>query len=80
MLRALNFAGRYDPSRTDLHDKVYSEIEPLHRLSVERFRGCGLILPVGTSAAHFNKPNYMLFNPSGEWIIGDGERPLFGWK
>ncbi|KZV67124.1 hypothetical protein PENSPDRAFT_62747 [Peniophora sp. CONT] len=71
---------RFDPSRRDLHDKSYSRLEPPHRLSIQKFRECGLVLPFGASTAHFDTPNYMLFSPSGKWSIGDGERPLFGWN
>ena len=63
-----------------MHDKVYSGLEPAHRLSIQRFRENGLVLPFGAPSSGFDRPNHMLFDPKGKWMMGDGDRPLFGWK
>lgn len=45
------------PSRRDYRERRYMCLLPAHRLSQERYRTDGLLLPFGASRAQFNIPN-----------------------
>jgi hypothetical protein len=45
------------PSRRDYRERRYMCLSPAHRLSQERYRTDGLLLPFGVSRAKFDTPN-----------------------
>ncbi|KZV61894.1 hypothetical protein PENSPDRAFT_642878 [Peniophora sp. CONT] len=71
---------RFDPSRVDLHHRIYCRLEPSHRLSLNEFRRFGLVLPLGAHNAHFSTPNSFLFSPRCELLLSDFSSPLNGWN
>ncbi|KAH6906719.1 hypothetical protein BKA70DRAFT_396558 [Coprinopsis sp. MPI-PUGE-AT-0042] len=71
---------RRAPSRRDLRDRMYANLQPSHRVAFQEYRRFGLVLPFGAINAHFNRPNPSLFSPEGYWWQKDYADPLEGWK
>ncbi|KAK1240145.1 LOW QUALITY PROTEIN: hypothetical protein MKX08_007587 [Trichoderma sp. CBMAI-0020] len=67
------------PSRRDYRERRYMCLLPALRLSQERYRTDGLLLPFGASRAPFDTPNPTLFE-SDQWPLKDSSDPLEGWN
>lgn len=76
----LTFSNSLAPEREDYLHRMYKDLEPSHRLSYDKFRRFGLLLPFGAPNAHFNQPNRFLFSRDCEWYQDDGANPLEGWE
>ncbi|UKZ69119.1 uncharacterized protein TrAtP1_010132 [Trichoderma atroviride] len=68
------------PSRKDYRERRYMCLLPAHRLSQERYRTDGLLLPFGASRAQFVIPNPTLFESNQSWPLKDSSDPLEGWN
>ncbi|CAJ2509989.1 Uu.00g058890.m01.CDS01 [Anthostomella pinea] len=68
------------PERTDYRDRwYYKDVTPFMRLSKQRFRQDGLLLPFGHPRSGFDLPSPTLFQTPMSWSLCDQADPLSGW-
>ncbi|KAI0338702.1 hypothetical protein BDW22DRAFT_1432230 [Trametopsis cervina] len=67
------------PSREDYIDRYLLALKGPHRVGEMRMRETGVLLPFGSSTAHFTEPNRLLFNERGQWLCPDSASQLSGW-
>ncbi|KAM0126323.1 hypothetical protein ACHAO1_010135 [Botrytis cinerea] len=58
----------------------FKDATPSMRISKQRFREDGLLLPFGHSRIGFNDPNPTLFQDAKAWPLCDRADPLAGWN
>ncbi|KAF2792338.1 hypothetical protein K505DRAFT_307801 [Melanomma pulvis-pyrius CBS 109.77] len=69
------------PERMDYRERwYYKDTNPFMRLSKQRFREDGLLLPFGHPRMGFDVPNPTFFQTSNVWPLGDQADPLSGWS
>ncbi|KAF7552086.1 hypothetical protein G7046_g7521 [Stylonectria norvegica] len=67
-------------TRTDYRERDYVLSSPACRVSSERFRTVGLLLPFGHSRHGFEIPNPTIFQSGDTWPMQDSADPLDGWN
>ncbi|KAJ5742608.1 uncharacterized protein N7511_011340 [Penicillium nucicola] len=68
------------PERRDFRDRWYfKDTTPSVRLSKQKFREDGLLLPFGYDRADFSSPNPTFYFPPFVWPMDDKADPLDGW-
>ncbi|KAF9054677.1 hypothetical protein BJ165DRAFT_1600792 [Panaeolus papilionaceus] len=81
-------AAMQDPFRIDDRHKALSDLQPAHRLSLNRFWKTGILLPFSVDLSPFSCPNrsvclvikILMFTAQGEWMgPNDITSPLHGW-
>lgn len=67
-------------SRRDYRDRYMTCLSPIQRVSFNKFRQDGLLLPFGFPRHDFRRPNPTFFQTADTWPMKDNADPLNGWS
>lgn len=64
----------------DDRDRLYAQIHPGDRVSLERYMSTGIVMPFGSQTSHISAPNPYLFSAARTWTPPVVANPLHGWE